>query len=417
MARPDLDTVLRLKRAGDLDGAVIALESALGSHAHPAALVQLADIQLHRGRFDEAEEALERAEAEAGTTAATARLRAELAYRTGRFADAARCYEQAAALGDQSSWTLVQLGRSRLRLGDLRGARSAAARAIERDDAASAWALLGDVERRQGHLEEAETMYANAHQRAPADQWAHAKLVEVRLLRLPPERRAKEMAVLRKTAAADNSHLTAVLARLRSEEGDHVAAASAWGERAERTGDLYARKMRGFALRRAGQLPEAAAVLGACLLDDPHDLVLFRTYVHLQRKRGALDELRRTLEGLLPYAGSRRGAVYGELRKLPAAPAGGEAGPAAAGAEQPTTAGEPGPTTAGVEQSIPPGEPRPAAAGEPGPIATGEPRWGTAGEPGPAAGEPGPAAADAAGRSGRGGRGRQAGRADGAGGS
>jgi hypothetical protein len=39
----------------------------------------------------------------------------------------------------------------------------------------------------------------------------------------------------------------------------------------------------------------------------------------MQRTRGAIDELRQTLEQALPGAGSRRGAFFGELRKLPAA--------------------------------------------------------------------------------------------------
>ena len=333
--------MLRLKRAGELDEALITLEGVLAAHpAHPAAWAQRADIQLRRGRTEEAEEALDRAESEAGTTAFTARLRGDLAYRTGRFAQAARAYQDADALGDRGTWTLVQLGRARLRLGDVQGARSAAARAVERDDGASAaWVLLGDLERREGRLEEAEAMYERAHDRAPGDQWAYAKLVEARLLRLPPDRRAREVAVLRKSGAADNRHLVAVLARLRSEEGDEAAAAEVWAERAERTGDLYGRKMHGFALRRAGRLDEAAAVLGQCLRDDPQDLVLFRTYVHLQHRRQALEELRQTLESILPRAGSRRGAVYGELRKLPAAPdgadQGGTEGPAPAGAGTP----------------------------------------------------------------------------------
>jgi hypothetical protein len=46
-------------------------------------------------------------------------------------------------------------------------------------------------------------------------------------------------------------------------------------------------------------------------------VILFRTYVSLQRQRGELDELRQTLQELLPIAGARKGAVYGELRKLP----------------------------------------------------------------------------------------------------
>ncbi len=322
MPAPDLGHVLQLKRAGDLDAAVIALEGILGAQPHPAALAQLADVQLRRGRFEEAAAALDRAEAEAGTTAFTSRLRGDLAYREGRFHDAARCYQDAHALGDRGTWTLVQLGRARLRTGDVSGARGAAEQALERDAAAgAAWTLLGDIERRQGRLDAAETMYARALERSENDQWAYAKLVEVRLLRLPPERRAKEAAVLHKSAGASNPHLTAVLARLRSEAGDEDAAAATWQERASRTGDPFARKMHGFALRRAGRLDEAATVLGSCVLEDPHDLVLFRTYVHLQHRRGALDELRRTLEALLPRAGSRRGAVYGELRKLPAPPA------------------------------------------------------------------------------------------------
>jgi hypothetical protein len=76
--------------------------------------------------------------------------------------------------------------------------------------------------------------------------------------------------------------------------------------------------MQGFALRKAGRLDEAASILGACLVETPDDLILFRTYVGLQRSRGAIEELRQTLEQALPGAGSRRGAFFGELRKLPA---------------------------------------------------------------------------------------------------
>ncbi|MHB1536025.1 MAG: tetratricopeptide repeat protein, partial [Acidimicrobiales bacterium] len=315
----DLDEVMRLKREGHLDGAIIAIEEVLGRNpSHPAALAQLADIQLRRGRTEEAEEALERAEREGGTVAFTARVRGDLAYRRAQWADAARAYRDADVLGDRSPWTLVQLGRARSRLGDVDGAREAASRAVERDASYSpAWVLLGDIERRQDRLEEAEALYATAHERTPGDQWAYAKLVEVRLLRLPAERRDREISVLLKTGGRDNPHLVGVLAKLRSEQGDEDQAAEVWKERAARHGDFYARKMHGFALRRAGRLDEAAAVLGPCLLEDPQDLVLFKTYVHLQHKREKPDELRRTLEDLLPLAGGRRGAVYAELRKLP----------------------------------------------------------------------------------------------------
>lgn len=318
MTGGDLDGVLRLKRVGDLDGALVALEGVLAHKgAIPAGLAQMADIQLRRGRLSEAEQALERAEAQAGTTAFTARVRGDLCYRRKRFAEAARAYQEAEALGDRATWTLVQLGRSRMRTGDVEGARGAAAAAIERDEKASAaWVLLGEIESGRGCLEEAEAMYARAHENDPRDQWAHAKLIEARLLRLPPERRQRELEVLLKSNGPANRHLAAVLARLRSQGGDDLAAAEVWRERAARHGDGYARKMHGFALRRAGALEEAAAVLGRCLLDDPHDVAVWRTYLNLQRSRGATEELRHTLEELLPRAGDREGAVLGALRKL-----------------------------------------------------------------------------------------------------
>ncbi len=319
-----LEEALRLKRAGDLDGAVIALEGLLSrSPEHAPALAQLADVQLRRGRLEESAEALERAEAIAGASPFSSRIRGDLCYRARRWAEAARAYQDADALGDRSTWTLLQLARCRLRLGDLAGARGSAARAAERDaEGATPWVVLGDIAQKAGDLDEAEAMYARAHERAPDDEWAHAKLVEARLARLPPEQRDREVAVLLKSTGRANRHLMAVLARLRSDRGQEADAAEAWGERARLHGDLYARKMHGFALRRAGRLDEAAAVLGGCLAEDPQDLVLFRTYVHLQGQRGATEELRRTLEEILPRAGARRGAVYGALRKLPSPGAG-----------------------------------------------------------------------------------------------
>jgi predicted Zn-dependent protease len=74
--------------------------------------------------------------------------------------------------------------------------------------------------------------------------------------------------------------------------------------------------MEAYALSKAGDVEQAAALMRACLLEDPEDVVLFQNFVRVQRKRGALDELRATLEELVPLAGGRRGAVYGELRKL-----------------------------------------------------------------------------------------------------
>jgi predicted Zn-dependent protease len=190
---------------------------------------------------------------------------------------------------------------------------------VERDpDSAQPWVVLGDVALREERLGEAEAMYAKAHERDPADQWAYAKLVEARVLKLPEGERAREVEVLIKTTSGDNKHLVGVLARLRSQHGDNAAAARAWGQRA-RQGDLYARKQEGFQLRKAGRLAEAAAVLGPCLLAEPEDQYVFSSYVSIQRERGALDELRTTLQAALPRSGRRQGAYYGALRKLPVA--------------------------------------------------------------------------------------------------
>ena len=314
-----LERVQQLKRAGRLDEAVIELEGLLAqAPEHAIALTQLAGLQLRRGRVEEAAGALDRAEAVAGTTRVTAGLRGEVFFKTQRWQEAARAYQDAVTLGDSGTWPLLQLARCRWRLKDLDGAKGAVAAALERDPTvASAWVMLGDLAVREGKLDEAETMFERAHEQAPADEFAYAKLVEARLLRLPPERRAREVDVLLKSSGRGNRHLLGVLARLHSAADDEGSAADVWHRRAEQHGnDHFARKMEGYALRRAGRLDEAAPVLRRCLFAEPEDLILFRTYVHLQRRRNALDELRQALEELLPLAGSRRGAIYGELRKL-----------------------------------------------------------------------------------------------------
>jgi tetratricopeptide (TPR) repeat protein len=314
-----LDEALALERAGDLDGAVIALEGLLsGRPTDPFALARLASVQFRRGRLEEAVLALDRAEAAVGVTKFTARVRGDVCYKAGRWRDAASHYQEAEALGDQATWPLVQLARCRLRLGEVEAAKGTAARAVERDaSSAGAWVVLGDIAVKEQRFDEAEAMYGRAHELAPDDEWAYAKLVEARLLRVPVERREREVEVLLKTTGRDNKHLVGVLARLRSRGGDDEEAARAWGQRAGR-GDVFARKQQGFALRKAGRLDDAAAILGPCLLADPEDRYVFSSYVSLQRERGAFDELRRTLEEALPRAGSRRGAFYGVLRKLPA---------------------------------------------------------------------------------------------------
>jgi tetratricopeptide (TPR) repeat protein len=319
-----LEEALELKRSGRLDEAVIALEGALArSPSNPVALAHLAEVQLRRRRLVDAADALERAEALAGTTAFTARVRGDLRYREQRWKEAARCYADADVLGDRGTWSLVQLARCHLRLNEIEAARGAASRAAERDAAdAAPWVVLGEVALREGRQDDAVHLFEQAHERAPGDEFAYAKLIEARVLRLPAEDRQREVEVLLRTHEKGNRHLIGVLAKLRSESGDDRQAAEAWGERRKLHGDPFARKMEAYALRKAGDLEQAAALFRVCLLADPEDLILFRTYVHLQRSRGALDELRSTLEELVPLAGSRRGAVYGELRKLGPAPGG-----------------------------------------------------------------------------------------------
>jgi predicted Zn-dependent protease len=315
-----LDEVLALKRKGDLEAAVIALEGLLSTEPdNPIVIANLADVQIKRKRFDEAAAALDRAEGLAGTTRYTARLRGDLFYRQERWQESARAYQDADALGDRGTWSLTQLARCRLRLKDMEGARGAASRAAEREEAsAPAWVILGDISLKENQLDDAEAMYARAHETAPDDEWAYSRLVKVRLLKLPEDKRAREVEVLLKSSGRGNRHLMAVLAEFRANQGEGDKAAETWARRVEQHGDPYARRMYGFALRKAGRLDEAATVLGQCLIEEPHDIILFKTYVALQRKRGALDELRRTLDEALPRAGARRGAFFAELKKLPA---------------------------------------------------------------------------------------------------
>jgi tetratricopeptide (TPR) repeat protein len=317
--RAQLERALELKRSGRLDEAVIALEALLADEPRNAqALAHLAHIQLRRRRPADALTELEKAEAAGGATAFTARVRGDALYRLGRHRDAAAAYEEADALGDRDAWPLAQLARCRLRENDLDGARDAAARAVEREpEAAAGWVAQGEVAFRAGEPALAEERFRRAHELAPDDQYAYARLVEARLLQLEPEERGRELEVLLRSSGRENRFLGAALARLRRELGDDAGAAAAW-RRTRRSGDdRFARAQEGYALRRAGRLDEAAVLLRDVLLEDPADVILFRTYISLQRQRGELDELRQTLQDLLPIAGLRKGAVYGELRKLP----------------------------------------------------------------------------------------------------
>lgn len=318
-----LAQAIELKRAGRLDEAVIALEGFLaGAPAAggdtAVALVHLAEVQGRRRRLTEAADALDRAEDLAGVNAFSARVRGDLRYREQRYGDAARAYREADALGERGTWSLVQLGRCCLRTGDPDGARGAAQRAVERDEtAAGAWLILGEAALRQDRTEEALEHFERAQRANPDDGFAYAKLIEARLALLPVEDRVREVEVLLAGKDRSDRHLLGVLAKVAADAGHPDRAAEVWRERSELAGgDRYARRMEAYALRKAGQLDRAAGLFRSCLLEEPHDVILFTTYLHLQRERGALDELRQTLEQLLPVAGSRRGAVYGELRKL-----------------------------------------------------------------------------------------------------
>ena len=313
-----LNRALALRREGRLDEAVILLESLLVDQpANPLALAHLAHCQLRRGQPQVALAELGKAEAAGGATSFTARVRGDALYRLARYGPARDAYREADALGDRTAWPLAQLARSCLRLRDIEGARGAAARAVEREPgAAAAWVVLGDVSARAGDVAGAEAAFARAHEIDAGDGYAYARLIESRLLQLEPEQRRREVELLLRSTGRDNRFLLQVLARLQGQLGDQAAAASAWRSSRQGGDNLYAQKMEGYALRRAGQLDQAAALMHACLLRDPEDVILFRTYVRMQRERGALDELRRALSELLPVAGSRRGAVMGELRKL-----------------------------------------------------------------------------------------------------
>ncbi len=315
----ELDEALKLKRAGELDKAVIALEGLLTRQpSHALALAHLAEVQLRRGRRTEAAQCLDRADAVAGTTGYTARLRGDLHYKGERFAEAARCYQDADALGDRGTWSLVQLARCRLRLRDIEGARGAASKAVERQpNDSGGWIVLGDIARRESRLADAEEMYSRAHEVAPHDDFAYARLVEARVMALPPDARSREVEVLLKTTARGNTQLQGVLARLRTGQGKLDQAAEVWAKTLTAKGDAYSRRMYAFSLLKAARTDEAAALLAQCLADDPTNVIVFRNYVNLQHKREALAELRRTLEELLPRAEARAGAFHGELRKLP----------------------------------------------------------------------------------------------------
>jgi predicted Zn-dependent protease len=319
LAHDELRDALQLVRAGDLDKAVLALETLLAHNpSDPLALAHLAEVQIRRARRSEAVLCLDRAEAVAGTTALTARLRGDLHYKASRFAEAAKCYQDADALGDKGAWSLVQLARCRLRLRDIEGARGAASKAVESHPGdTGGWLVLGDIAKREGRLKDAEEMYSRAHDAAPADAFAYARLIEARVSALPPESAAREVEVLLRTTARGNRHLQALLARLRADQGSVGQAADTWAQALAEKGDPFSRRMYAFSLIKAGRRDEAVPVLAQALADDPANVVVFRNYVRLQRERGALGELRATLEQLLPRAGERSGAFHGELRKLP----------------------------------------------------------------------------------------------------
>ena len=319
----------RLERAFELtqerryDEAVILLQTVLEADpSNSAALTQLAFCQLRRRQPLLALTELDRAEALHGATARTARMRGDALNSLHRYRQARDAYREADALGDRTSWNLVQMARCCLRLKDLEGARGAGTRAVEREPAdAAAWAVLGDIAARAGRHGDAESAYERAHVLKPGDGYIYAQLIGCRLMQLEPGERRREVELLLKSGGGDSPHLLELLARIQSELGDAAAAAASWrksrSSRGGKGGSAYALRMEGFALKKAGNLPEAASMLRESLMLEPENVIAFQGYVRLQRERGAVGELREALQELLPIAGSRRGAVHGELRKLP----------------------------------------------------------------------------------------------------
>ena len=206
-------------------------------------------------------DALERAEAVAGTTAFTARIPGDLRYRERRWREAARCYADADVLGDRGTWSLVQLARCHLRLDELE-----AARGLRRER----WS--GTRPTRPPWSSWARWRCATAVRTTPSTtssgptsartgrRVAYAKLIEARVLRLAPEDREREVEVLLRSHDQGNRHLLGVLARLRTQGGDDRQAAETWGARRKLHGDPYARKMEAYALRKAGDLEQAAVL-------------------------------------------------------------------------------------------------------------------------------------------------------------
>lgn len=301
-----------------LDEAVLALERSLVDDPHDArSLLTLAECQLRRGLPEQALRELERAEVEAGITARSSRLRGDALYRLAGYDEAEAAYRHSEALGGRGTWSLVQIARCRLRARDPEGAMEAAALALEREpESADALVAMGEgVVRKEGH-QAAESWFARAHAAAADNQFAYSRLIEARIMQLPEGDRLRELELIQRTTGTGNRYLQSLLARIRREQGDTGGSVEAWAK-AARQGDAFARKNYGYALRKAGRLEEAAQVMRESLFAFPQDVVLFRNFVRLMRERGALNELRLTLEDLLPVAGPRRGAVYGELSRLP----------------------------------------------------------------------------------------------------
>ena len=105
--------------------------------------------------------------------------------------------------------------------GDVNG-RSKLVQSARLEGRVAAWNAVHGPARQ---LDEAEARYLRAHELVPADQWAYAKLVEARLMKLAPEKRDRELEVILKTTGRGNRHLLGLQARLRSQVGDQDAAA------------------------------------------------------------------------------------------------------------------------------------------------------------------------------------------------
>ena len=236
----------------------------------------------------DAADALERAEAVAGTTASTARIRGDLRYRERRWREAARCY------ADAECWGTGARGRSC----SSHGATSAWTRwrrrggcvpSGERNEAdASALVVLGEVALRDGREDDAVHHFERAHERGTR-----------RRVRLRQADRGPGPAAAPRIASARSRSCSGATTRATATCSECWPGCAprrrrpAGGRDLGRPAQAPRRPLRpqdgGLRPAQGGRPGAGGRPVPRLPLEDPEDLILFRTFVHLQRSRGALE--------------------------------------------------------------------------------------------------------------------------------